>query len=128
MPLNWRRGFNRVFVLAAVGWAIYVLFVYPMQKRGEAFEYYTKGLTLCAEDSIQLNAPGKYQECARHEEEKWRATVAAYPFPLIWQHDWLSRLFVFGVLMVPPAAAYGLLRLAWTILAWVKRGFQQASG
>ena len=40
LSLNWRKGLHRVFALAAVVWAGYILFVYPMQKREEAFDTY----------------------------------------------------------------------------------------
>jgi hypothetical protein len=33
--VNWRKGFNRVFVVVTVAWAAYVPFIIPMQQRRE---------------------------------------------------------------------------------------------
>jgi len=53
-------------------------------------------------------------ECEKSEEKLWQDMVAPYPVPLLCQSDWLSRLVVFGVVVLPPAIVYGLFRLGWS--------------
>jgi len=76
LSLNWRKGFHRVFALAAVVWAGYVLFVYPMQKNEEAFDTYISGIVACGQMT-----PPRDTECKKNEEKLWQDTVALHPVP-----------------------------------------------
>jgi hypothetical protein len=31
--INWKKGFNRLFLIAAVGWVVYVVLIIPWQAR-----------------------------------------------------------------------------------------------
>jgi hypothetical protein len=47
MKVNWRKGLNRIFALAVLGWAIYVVFVYPFQQRDAALRNFRKDTKDC---------------------------------------------------------------------------------
>jgi hypothetical protein len=75
---------------------------------------------------VEAKTPGSSEEeCENLEEKIWNDRIKPYPIPLVWQPDWTSRLFVVGVVVDPPAAAYGLFRLGWLLIAWIMRGFKQ---
>jgi len=126
--LNWRKGFNRVFVVAAIGWAVFVLVIYPWHKRREAYEWYAASLERCATTEVAGRViDPNYPRCAQGAEMFLHAELDQYSLGT-WLKDWRSRLEALGVVLVPPAVAYGLFRLGWLVLAWVIRGFRQASG
>ena len=120
MSLNWRRGFNRIFVLAAVGWAIYVLLVYPTQQRAEAAVEYSEHLRHCAETAPIMH---DYRECLHTAKDEHDAVLEWYS-PQFQLTNGGPALVLLCILVLPPATAYGLFRLGWVVLAWVMRGFQ----
>jgi hypothetical protein len=121
MPIDWRKGFNRVFVLATLAWIGYALFIYPIQEREEGYRYYTQGLAGC----IEAKPPGNPEmECEKLEEKLWKTRIDQYPIPLFWQPDWPSRLLVAGAVVAVPAVVYGMFQLGWLVVAWVIKGFR----
>lgn len=142
VSLNWRKGFNRVFVLASIFWAGYAVVVPPrgVKEADEAHEHVMKW---CVEESVKdIRTDGS----RNHEGDDWfspcidQAEENRYEEAL---RGWLRIAGMDGIVVkpkdrnawivammavravVPPAAAYGLFRLGWFVLAWVMRGFQQ---
>jgi hypothetical protein len=54
--MNWRKGFNRVFLLAAIFWTGYILLVYPRPILKQANEYYSNNLSFCNWSAPQQNS------------------------------------------------------------------------
>jgi hypothetical protein len=122
--LNWRRGFNRVFVVLAVGWTVFVLLIIPIMDRQNAFQDYKESLQRCATTEVPSRViDPNYSRCAEGAEVFLKFRLERYSL-----HAWLnwrSLLFRLGVLLLPPVAAYGLFRLGWFAFAWIRRGFRQ---
>jgi hypothetical protein len=124
-PVNWRRGFNRAFVVLAVGWVGYVLLVYPLRESGKAHQEYTESLDRCRTTEVPSRViDPNYSRCAEGAEVFLNARLEQYSLRT-WL-TWPSVMVLLGILVLPPLVAYGLFRLGWFILAWVQRGFRHA--
>ena len=121
--MNWRRGFNRVFIVLAIGWAGYVLLIYPLIDRQKARHDYAATLKTCSETEVpsQVIDPD-YSRCAKGAEVFLNFRLEQdSPHVLL---SWRAALGLLAILIFPPAAAYGLFRIASFVLAWLQRGFQ----
>ena len=81
VSLNWRKGFNRVFVLASIAWAGYVLVLYPANKQHEAYERYGREMRHCFDNDWWQGYLGQgyktqdvtklVTECTEQAESDW---------------------------------------------------------
>jgi hypothetical protein len=127
--LNWRRGFDRIFVILAVVWAGYLLFVLPTMERRQVWKNYDRTMQACKTDvSGQLVDPSdpSYQHCAKIAEDLRNLELEGYSLRAYFAH-WGSALITLAIFVFPPLAAYGLFRVGWFVLAWLHRGFRQSS-
>lgn len=129
--LNWRKGFNRVFVVLGIGWAVFFPLINPyMAERKDSHEYEVD-LENCKKEFERNRRGGEALEAAQNLYALCTETVVKMealehkqdPFGHWW--DYPSVLVRIGVLVVPPPVAYGLFRLAWFVFAWLQRGFRQ---
>ena len=77
MQPNFKRAFNRVFVVLAVLWALYCLVVYPMQKWSEADKVYRAHI----EENCWAARGNEVFDCWKDEEISsgvWMWTLKAY--------------------------------------------------
>jgi hypothetical protein len=132
-PVNWRRGFNRAFVVLAIGWVGYVLLVYPHLAQREALHKYGANLAQCNTEETQLLKEGEAYQlvatlhdlCEKQAGEAFNLQSKETSFRT-WFKGWRSILGLLEILVLPPLVAYGLFRLGWFTLAWVQRGFRHA--
>jgi hypothetical protein len=151
MRVNWRKGFNRIFALGAIGWAAYVLWVGPAEREHRAAQQYVDEIMACGQVPV-----GSFRQCIevanrlfvdpRHssavtEALRDRHVAAAFadatltgaavaakgPTPSR-SFDWLGALIVLGVILLPPTLAYGFVEALWRTTRCVLRGFRQPIG
>jgi len=153
MHLNWRRGFKRLFLLAAIGWAAYVLLIGPTYLGRRATLRLQAEMKSCVDSSV-ISEPGfssskcidsvtKEYEDSLHgtspvDSLRDRNDALSLAFgvltgdeptgfgyvPLGRGIDWFGVLIVLGLLVLPPVAMYALLRLGWAVSSWAARGFR----
>jgi hypothetical protein len=156
MRLNWRRGFNRIFALAVLGWVFYVVFVYPGQQSKAALKNYANACKLCSdlEGETAREALRRMKACYDAAEEDlesynegtwfWNALrdrrhAVNYAVGVLFglphgmpapghRFDWLGALIVLALFVLPPALAYGFVEIVWRTARWVVRGFRQPVG
>ena len=122
--MNWRRGFNRVFIVLAIGWAGYVLFIHPLIDRQKAWHDYRATLKTCSETEVPSRViDPDYSRCAKGAEVFLNFRLEQdSPHVLL---NWRAALELLAILIFPPSAAYGLFRLGWFVLTWLLGGFDQ---
>ncbi len=108
MPMNVKRGFNRLYVVLAVVWAMFCLVYVPRQEKLDAGERYLKLRDICYKYS-----PGTERDGCFKEMEAFYKGELADVSKFYW------RLVLIVVISVP--AGYGLALVGW----WVWRGFQK---
>jgi hypothetical protein len=122
--MNLKHGFNRLFLVLALGWAIFWAALYPLQRqwegRHEAFLQYGKDNKNC--DQLVVERPGwaLTKDCYQQAMTDWQNALELYSFKNFWIYPigaW--RLFL-PVIVLPPLAAYGLAALA----VWIWRGLK----
>jgi len=140
VSLNWRKGFNRVFVLASIFWAGYAVVVLPRGVK-EANEDHERMMKWCVEESVKdIRADGtRYHpgdawqsQCIdRAEENRYEAAlrgwlrIAGMDGIVVEPKDrnaWIVAMMAVRA-VVPPAIAYGLFRLGWFVFALGDAGF-----
>lgn len=133
--MNWIKGLNRVFVVLAFGWAIFLLIVCPLVLRTEDQTEYTKAVSECRRQMAENEANGIRYEDARETEHACNDVAKSNLVSSLQMHSvssWIKdrALLRIGLLalLLPPAIVYGLFRLTWAVVCWIGRGFRQPSG
>src|SRR5690348_4919021 len=112
MKINWGKGFNRLFVVAAIGWAIFI----PVERFHEQNEWdsWKQCISVASGDD-------EIERC--NLEHKGAPSIPTPRFGSYDRTDWLILiLFIVG----PPLIAYPLLRGLGYVVGWVWRGFREA--
>ena len=124
MPRDFKRGFNRLFLVVALSWAAFWGILYPLHYqlhgRQEAYAEYNKGNKNC--DTLVQERPewDMTKDCYQRVEENYRNTLELYSFSRFWMFPVaLWRIFL-PLIVVPPAVLYGLALVA----VWVRNGFK----
>jgi hypothetical protein len=120
MGVNVKRGFNRLYIVLAFIWAVYCLFLYPLQKQGEARELYDQDQRFCYDK--QWAAEDGLSDCLKMMERGYRTRVEQWSGKKFYVGFWWVLLLLVIVL---PSLLYGCCRGALAIAAWVWRGFQE---
>ena len=145
--MNWRSGFNRMFLLGSIFWAGYAM-VHPPRRVTEAWEQHEKMQIRCVQQSVQAGPDGtlyhpdgtRYhlgdgwlQHCWDQTEKQWFEAALRGWLNTAWlvegmyikpeeRNAWLFAMRSIRA-FVWPVLAYGLFRLCWLVLAWLLRGF-----
>jgi len=132
MPLNYRSGFNRTFVVIWAGWAAYCLIFFPFVKRSEIAHSYDKDAIACfSSASASPENPHPYvptfdekKKCYDDSLKLREVELNQYSIRNYYLGD--SLLLGIAIFLLPPIA-YALLFGSFLgtkrILTWVKRGF-----
>lgn len=118
MHLNIKTGFNRSFVVCTVLWAAYCLFVYPIQKGGEAFDKEMKDTRNCYE---AYQNPDELRDCLNTTKDLSRTEEDSWKLKNYYRGGWPILLIV---VVVFPLVLYGGCRGAAATFMWVVKGFQ----
>jgi hypothetical protein len=121
MRVSWKKGFNRLFVIPACGWAIYALWYAPVQKWHGSFDLAYDDWSQClsaaahAQDKVQL------EHCnAKHERDLRRIPHTAWTGLGL-----VGWYLLMAEAAIPPLIIYWLLRAAGLISIWIWRGFSE---
>jgi hypothetical protein len=112
------RGFNRIFIVLAVVWAIYCLLVYPLQRRNALIDFYEEQGAACYE------APNHdyIQDCVKMWSNGAEKAGSQWNLVHYYKTNWE---FLLPVITIFPAIAYGLCRFITFVFQWIYRGFSQ---
>lgn len=113
---NLRRGFNRLFVVLTVAWAVYCLLVFPEQQKRKAMAEYSTRSNLCYSDYSDKDERAECTKLAavRADVDNWSPRnfyIGAW---------WILLLAVVAL----PFIVYWLCRGAAAVSLWVWRGFK----
>lgn len=138
--MNWRRGFNRLYLVLSVCWAVGMPLKWAAslaETNRQLSETLLEGSREEQRNVFQLRAEGRHNEAnlAQIEFEKTRQMSldsladANLAFGLraifVEENNWRWTLvFMF----VPPAIVYGLLAGSYVLIRWIVRGFTSAEG
>jgi len=117
MPINFKRGFNRLFVLVAFGWAVYALWYLPVSGWHEMHDMARESRAACV--SAASGEQTKVEACNLEEEKKLREI----PRTAWSDFGWKSWRFLLALALIPPFAVYWLLRATAVVLRWIRHGF-----
>jgi hypothetical protein len=75
--LNFKRGFNRLFAVLTLVWALYCIFGVPLQQGGKAFDRYNDEVKNCG----QLTIPSA--SCFDEANDRWASAREMWSYKLI---------------------------------------------
>ena len=136
--VNLRRGLNRIFLLLVAGWALFCLFVAPVQMGTQARTHYERDLRSCHEIYGPAGTlPGRdaLEDCLSQSEREFKAgTYSGFGFVWddgeFWSLKGYYRHMGWGLalmIIIPPILVYGLAWLIAAVCFWIWRGFRPAS-
>ena len=111
-----RRGFNRLFFILTVCWAVYLLLIYPIQKHRDADKILQSELQKCYHDELRGN---DLDDC-----ETWAQATAGTPMWTLKTYYARESWFLVFILVAVPLLVYGFCRVATSATLWVWRGFK----
>ena len=116
MKLNIKRGFNRLFAAIIAVWIVYCLFIYPLQRQGDADFIYHDELRRCYEH--KLGKGEEFKNCLQHAAAEsnmndW-SLIAFYK-----RESWTLLV----VIILVPLAAYIICRGSAILGIWILKGF-----
>jgi|ERR1700732_2465166 hypothetical protein len=117
MTTDFKRGFNRLYFVLVLIWAVYCLFVYPSRKQVEAYNEYRNEQTVCYADPGPLGL----EDCLQIAEQNYHGRLrwcSGRDFYLKLWPIWLFILIIF------PLVLYGVCRGLAVIGVWVWHGFR----
>jgi hypothetical protein len=122
-PLKFRhvkRGFNRLFLVLSIGWALYCALGYPLQIQIEGKNKADSDHRDAVRACVQSPGPLGLKDCFDFAEKNRKNATEFYSrrniYADIGRFWWLLLLAI----AVPPLAVYGLAALG----VWIWRGFK----
>jgi ABC-type spermidine/putrescine transport system permease subunit I len=116
--LNLKRGFDRLFLVLTILWALYCALVFPFQQSATAFHQYQRETNSCYQAEGSIN---DMNSCADVVFENWRATTDRWTYKRYYHDTWWPLLLV---IVIPPVVVYGLARGLAAVSIWVGRGLK----
>jgi len=125
-PSNVRRGFNRLFLVLTLGWALFCTVAYPMYRQlegqSDAAAQRLKSYTTCGEPG-GLDLGETARDCFDLADRNYQSALANYSLMRFWSWDVAFWQLVIPIVAIPP-----LMLLAVAVIArWIWRGFQPAA-
>jgi len=127
--INWERGFNRLFLVAAIGWAIFVVWYMawhlPTKNWHELFELeqirYTSCLSKNPMDPNWTHRDKDWVEHCRLEHEKELSKLPRTAWSGLGPQFWL---WVAGFAAGSSLILYWLLRALALLMRWIWHGYR----
>jgi len=124
MRLSPWRGFNRLFLVLTVAWAIWCAVVYPLQmeweRQREAVSKYDKDVKTCQEIYVRHPDYRSMDDCNRLAQVNETGALEFWSFKHFWYWDvafWQGEI---PAIVLPPLLVYALGMVG----RWVWRGFR----
>jgi hypothetical protein len=122
------RGFNRLFLVLTVGWAIYCAVVYPLQHQwegqNEALVKYWNDNKNC--DQLIKEAPEEWsltQDCYEQSTTDLQSRLKFFSFRNFWMLDAAFWKLLIPAMLLPPFIVYATAAIG----QWVWKGFNAPS-
>jgi hypothetical protein len=115
---NFKRGFNRFFLVLTFLWVVYCAAVFPLQRGGAAFNQYQKESSGCYQSGGSIS---DRVSCGDVAFANWRDSADQWTYKRYYRDLWLPLLLA---IVFPPAIIYGLARGLVAVTIWVGRGFK----
>jgi hypothetical protein len=119
MGVNWRKGFNRLFLLAALGWAIYILWYIPVEQWHEQSHLALDSWTNCLSAVAPAGDKTGVEQCNLEHDKHLREI----PHTAWTNFGWNGWLHLMEIAFIPPFVAYWLLRAVGFTFNWIWGGF-----
>jgi hypothetical protein len=123
MPRNIKRGFNRLFIVLAVMWAVFCTVVFPFTERRKATAQYDKDMVVCYSYELE-NGKSALDTCLRDAEAVWKTTLDEYTIKNFYIGAWQ---LIFAAIVVLPLLVYGIVRGVAATSVWVWKGYSTKS-
>jgi hypothetical protein len=128
--INLTRGFNRVFLLAVLGWAIFCLLIYPVLMAREGKAHYDGDVKYCYD--MQAKFGSTAEPCLSQALKEFHSgTYSGFGFAWdegeYWSFNGYYRHMGWmlpAMIAVPPILRYGLAWGVAGVCRWVWRGFR----
>ncbi len=116
-------GFNRLFLVLSLGWAIYWAIVYPLQRQFEgqieAVSQHQKRYAICGQLPGSVSGAER-RDCFDMADSNWKNTMEFYSFKRFYLWDVAFWRLLIPAIIVPPIVLYGLAALG----VWIGHGFK----
>ena len=119
-PGNIKRGFNRLFLVAAIGWAIYCTVIYPFSEQRKAWNHYEEDQHGCYERELD-QSHDRLDSCLKLAEAEWRTALDSWSFKNFYFGAWP---LILAAIIGFPVVVYGGVRGIAAISIWVWRGYR----
>lgn len=124
MPFRLWRGYNRLFLVFAILWAICCAVLYPLQRQFDGQEkailQNDREMKVCQQLIVQPG--GGYQvmaDCIKRTDAEMYNALARYSYSNFWIFDVAFWQLEALVIIVPPLIVYSLA----VACRWIWRGF-----
>ena len=104
--MNIKCGFNRLFAVLTMFWAIYCLFVYPVHQQKEAEKAYKSELRYCYEH--ELGKGQEFKDCLAHADFSYRLDMDTWSLRAFYTREFWFLAGGFAAFDIPQSAADGL--------------------
>ena len=125
VSMNLKHGFNRLFLVLALGWAIFCAVFYPLQQQWEgqhqAFMQHDKDYKNCAQLLVERPEWPLTKNCYEQADIREKNRLDFYSFKNFWMLPVAIWYVFLPLIVLPPVVVYGLAVLG----VWVWRGFRQ---
>jgi hypothetical protein len=115
---NIKRGFNRLFVVFAVAWAIYCLTIFPLTEHAKADAHLREGMKGCYLTELG-NGVSALNDCLKLSEQIWQPDQ--WGLMNFYKREWP---LILAAIAGAPLLVYGIVRGMAFVSLWVWRGFR----
>lgn len=121
MSIHLGRGFNRLFLVLTLGWAVYCAVVFPLQwlYKGQARADAQRTADYANCGQLAGTSLGG-EPCFNSAEDNWRASQSFFAFKNFWMIDAVFWRMEIPAIVLPPLFVYALALLS----RWIWRGFR----
>jgi len=118
-PINWQRGFHRIFAVLWILWSAFVMVGIPLQESNQRSNF------AALHYSIDINNPTDDKRMLEKREQEQRELWARASLVNIYKTEVIPNMhwFIMGII-IPPLFIYGLIRAGICLALWLVRGFR----
>jgi len=117
--LNYLRGWNRVFVVGFILWAVFILLYFPFKTGSEL-----RGLAVASYERSFGLPPAEFEAERAEFSRAFKEASIQVQLPLWLKELWNDPFESFLGFMVIPAVFYVIPILIFFLIRWLVRGFR----
>lgn len=124
MSANAKHGFNRLFLVVALGWGSFWSILYPLHRQSEGQEEalveHDKENKNCDKLVVERPEWDMTKDCYQRSFENFQNTMTFYSYKNFWAYPVAFWKLFLPTIVVPPVLVYCLAAL----VVWVRNGFK----